>query len=101
MEALRCLHIFFFRHNLMVFDRLILVLLKQIVLEYRKRKNTFFSYPIGKMEQIHYNLRVDILFIDNLIGGGSTVIVDKNGEEVKPSLQPFIPLIPSEYWKSK
>jgi hypothetical protein len=53
------------------------------------------------MEQIHYNLRVDILFIDNLIGGGSTVIVDKNGEEVKPSLQPFIPLIPSEYWKSK
>jgi GLPGLI family protein len=69
--------------------------------EYRKRKNTFFSYPIGKMEQIHYNLRVDILFIDNLIGGGSTVIVDKNGEEVKPSLQPFIPLIPSEYWKSK
>lgn len=69
---------------------------------YTNKSHNVYEYGIKEAEAVYTKMRSDISFAAHMSNPGTKVMTkDETGKMVPVQAPPYLPLIPTEYWKSK
>ncbi|MBR3291098.1 MAG: GLPGLI family protein [Bacteroidales bacterium] len=69
---------------------------------YTNKSHNVYEYDIKEAEAVYTKMRSDISFAAHMSNPGTKVMTkDETGKMVPAQAPPYLPLIPTEYWKSK
>ena len=69
---------------------------------YTNKSHNVYEYDIKEAEAVYTKMRSDISFAAHMSNPGTKVMTkDETGKMVPVQAPPYLPLIPTEYWKSK
>ncbi len=78
------------------------VFLEDWLRSYTNKSHQVYEYDIKEAESVYTKMRSDISFAAHMSNPGTKVMTkDATGKMVPVEAPPYLPLIPTEYWKSR
>ncbi len=69
---------------------------------YTNKSHNVYEYDIKEAEAVYTKMRIDISFAAHMSNPGAKVMTkDETGKMVPVQAPPYLPMIPTEYWKNK
>ena len=78
------------------------VFLEDWLRSYTNKSHQVYEYDIKEAESVYTKMRSDISFAAHMSNPGTKVMTkDETGKMVPVQAPPYLPMIPTEYWKNK